>query len=77
MTLDRRMVVPMMAALVVAVAGCDAGIGARAVDYSPQRGYSEDISSSLNRGPTSTKPGMVGTQEPIGAMPWDINQSGH
>ncbi len=57
----------------LALAGCDSG--AREVDYSPQRGISSDISSSLEHGPTATSPGMTGAQEPLGAMPWQIPTS--
>ena len=51
------------------------GDGAREVDYSPQRGYSSDIASALNHGPTASRPGMEGAEEPLGAMPWEIPDS--
>jgi len=58
---------------VVALVGCSTG--AREVDYTPQRAFSADIDASLNHGPTSAKPGMVDSQEPIGAFPWDLGAS--
>jgi hypothetical protein len=61
------------ALLMAALAGCD--IGAREVDYNPQRAISSDIDASLNHGPTASKPGMTTSEEPEGAFPWDLNQS--
>ena len=60
------------AAIPLALAGCS--LGARQADYSPQRDYSADIAAALNHGPTSAEPGIVGREEPIGALPWDIGQ---
>jgi len=57
----------------LALGGCD--IGGREVDQSPQRNYSADINAALNHGPTSSKPGMNTTGEPIGAMPWEMGNS--
>ena len=54
----------------LAIGGCDTG--ARDVEQSPQRNYSADINAALNHGPTSGKPGMNTTGEPLGAMPWEI-----
>ncbi len=71
MNLDRFALAAFLA--VLALGGCDTG--ARQVDYSQQRAISSDISNSLDRGPTAGKPGMMGIQEPLGAMPWEINQS--
>ncbi|HUK59294.1 MAG TPA: hypothetical protein VLV50_08690 [Stellaceae bacterium] len=71
MRIDRLGLVVLLGGLMLA--GC-AG-GAREVDYSQQRGISSDISSSLEHGPTASKPGMVGEQEPLGAMPWQIPTS--
>ena len=53
-----------------ALAGCG---GAPDSEYSQQRGISSDISASLSHGPTSGKPGMMGSGEPLGAMPWQIH----
>lgn len=58
-------------AVALALCGCSTGAG----DYSQQRGISSDISSSLDRGPTAGHPGMMGSEEPIGAMPWTIPQN--
>jgi tRNA G37 N-methylase TrmD len=58
---------------VLALGGCDTG--AREVELSPQRNYSADINAALNHGPTTGKPGMVSTGEPLGAMPWEIGNS--
>ena len=66
-----------IAMLGAAVAGCS--IGAREVDYSPQRGYSADINAALDHGPTATQPGVSERGEPIGAVPWqahDANPNG-
>jgi hypothetical protein len=71
MNWDRTTLAAIIAAL--ALVGCDSG--AREVDYSPQRNFTADIDASLNHGPTSSKPGMVGAQEPIGALPWEIGGS--
>jgi hypothetical protein len=71
MRFDRVEVIVLLGGL--ALAGC--GTGAREVDYTPQRGISSDISSSLDHGPTATSPGMMGAQEPLGAKPWQIPAS--
>jgi hypothetical protein len=71
MSCDRKTLAAMIG--VLALLGCSTG--AREVDYSPQRAYSSDIDSSLNHGPTSSKPGMVDSEEPTGAFPWDIGSS--
>jgi hypothetical protein len=53
------------------LAGCGGGAGT--VNLTPQRQISSDISASMGRGgPTAAKPGMLGTQEPVGAFPWEI-----
>jgi hypothetical protein len=62
-------------ALAVALALCGCGTNAHDVDYSQQRGISSDISSSLDHGPTAGHPGMMGSEEPIGAFPWTIPQN--
>ena len=71
MKLDRKALAAIIGTLLLV--GC--GTGAREVDYSPQRGYSADIDASLNHGPTSSKPGMLGSMEPVGAFPWDMGNS--
>jgi hypothetical protein len=50
--------------------GCS---GAADSDYSQQRGISSDISASLSHGPTAAKPGMMGSGEPLGALPWELH----
>ena len=62
-------------AAALALGGCAGDIGAREIDRSPQRDYSADINASLHHGPTASKPGMIGTEEPLGAFPWDIGGS--
>lgn len=71
MNWDRKTLAAIMAILLLV--GCDTG--AREVDYSPQRAYSADIDASRDHGPTSLKPGMLGSEEPVGAFPWDIGNS--
>ena len=68
---DRRTLAAIMSALLLT--GC--GTGAREVDYSPQRSYSADIDASRDHGPTSSKPGMLDSQEPVGAFPWEMGNS--
>lgn len=58
----------LMAVMATALAACD--IGARDVDYTPQRAYSADIDAALNHGPTAANPGIMAREEPIGAIPW-------
>ncbi|HUB96216.1 MAG TPA: hypothetical protein VL993_09880 [Stellaceae bacterium] len=57
----------------IALVGCD--MGARDVDYNPQRAISSDIDASLSTGPTSSNPGMNSANEPEGVFPWQIGQS--
>ena len=64
-----------LAALIAAVTLGGCNWGAREVDLSPQRNYSADINAALNHGPTSGKPGMTTTGEPLGALPWEIGSS--
>lgn len=54
------------------LAGC--AFGAREVEFPPERAYSADIAASLNHGPTAAEPGIVGSQEPLGALPWQIGE---
>lgn len=61
-------------AILAACAVCGCGIGASDVDYNAQRGISTDIAASLYHGPTAAYPGMIGSQEPIGALPWEIGE---
>ena len=68
MNWDRKTLAAIVGALLLV--GCDSS--PHEVDYTPQRAFSADIDASLNHGPTASKPGMVGTQEPIGALPWEI-----
>ena len=58
----------LLAPIATSLAACD--IGAREVDYTPQRAYSADIDAALDHGPTAAHPGMLAREEPIGAMPW-------
>jgi hypothetical protein len=55
-----------------AVAGCT--LGARDIDYSRERGISDDIGAVHDRGPTPLHPGMDLRDEPIGAFPLDLDQ---
>ena len=66
-----RMFFVALAAL--ALAGCEGG--AREVDFTPQRAISSDINASLDHGPTAARPGMISSEEPQGAFPWDIGES--
>ncbi|HXQ53639.1 MAG TPA: hypothetical protein VN802_21280 [Stellaceae bacterium] len=69
MTIDGRMFAAMLGAL--ALLGCS---GAPLGDTNTQqRGISTDIDASLNHGPTAGRPGMIGSQEPVGAFPWEIS----
>ena len=56
----------------LALAACDGG--ARSVDYPPERATSSDIGATLNTGPTAAHPGITSSGEPIGALPWEINE---
>lgn len=58
----------LLAVMMAALAGCD--IGAREVDFTPQRNISADIAAALDRGPTASHPGIAAREEPIGAIPW-------
>jgi hypothetical protein len=71
MNWERKVLAALAGALLLV--GCD--IGARQVDYSPQRAFTADIDASLHHGPTASKPGMLGTEEPMGALPWELGGS--
>jgi hypothetical protein len=58
---------PLLAAALIALAAC--GLGARDVDYSRDRGISDDISATHDRGPTPLRPGEAQRDEPLGAYP--------
>ena len=62
----------LIAMVAAALAGCS--VGARDIDYSPQRAYSADIDAALNHGPTAAQPGQVAREEPIGAIPYASNE---
>jgi hypothetical protein len=64
-----------LAAIIAAMALTGCVNAASDADYSQQRGISADITGTLNKGPTASKPGMEGVQEPIGALPWESSSS--
>ena len=65
-----RVGLPVLALLLVA--GC--ANGARDVDYTPDRGISADIDATHARGSTDINPGVTETGEPLGAIPWQIDE---
>lgn len=69
-----RSILALVAAVLSLAAGCD--IGAREVDYRPSRGISADIAASHATGATSTIRGRTTEGEPVGAIPWQADQSG-
>ncbi|HLJ62732.1 MAG TPA: hypothetical protein VKT70_01410 [Stellaceae bacterium] len=48
--------------------------GAREVDYSRDRTISQDIESTHNQGPVSATPGLNLRHEPLGAIPWVLDE---
>ena len=62
--------VAMLAAVALGLGACT--LGARDVDYSRDRGISDDISAVYNNGPTALQPGKQARDEPVGAYPWEI-----
>ena len=75
MTIDGKLFAVLMGALALAGCGGDGGTVGMAENPS-QRGINADISASLDHGPTASRPGMIGSEEPIGVMPWQINSRG-
>jgi hypothetical protein len=62
----------LVACVLMSASGC--GQGAHDVDYSPSRGISADISATHDTGPTSSTRGVTTSGEPIGAIPWQLDQ---
>jgi len=58
--------------LIVGATAVLAACAGDAIDYSPQRGISEDIDAAYDNGPTSLNPGEDPRDEPEGAYPWRI-----
>jgi hypothetical protein len=58
----------------VLLAGCASSGGARDVDYTQERGISADIAASHATGPGSLDRGETFEGEPIGAMPWTLDE---
>jgi hypothetical protein len=67
-----RSAVVVLGGVALLALGCTRG--ARDVDYSRERAISSDIGATLNRGSTAVQPGVTSRSEPIGAIPWEINQ---
>jgi hypothetical protein len=65
-----RIAMPLLALLLAA--GC--AEGARDVDYPPERGISADIGAAHSRGSGSLNPGVTERSEPLGALPWQLNE---
>jgi hypothetical protein len=63
---------PLLAAAFIGLAAC--ALGARDVDYSRDRGISDDISATHERGPTPIQPGGARRDEPVGALPWQLDE---
>jgi hypothetical protein len=72
MTIDGKAFAALLGALALLGCGSDNGTVGMA-DNPSQRGISADISASLDHGPTAVRPGMIGSEEPVGAFPWQIN----
>jgi hypothetical protein len=63
----------LMAALVL-LAACASSGGARDVDYTQERGISADIAATHAEGASSLDRGETVTGEPLGAMPWTLDE---
>jgi hypothetical protein len=61
-----------LAAIVTAiVAGCT--LGARDIDYSPQRAISDDIYATHQTSPRLLQHGQIEHDEPADAFPWELD----
>jgi hypothetical protein len=63
----------MLAVAALTLQAC--GSGARDIEYSQNRAISGDIGATFNKGPSSTSPGIQQRDEPLGAIPWQMNES--
>lgn len=61
-------------AAMILLAGCGSTGGARDSDYTQERGISSDIAASHAAGPGSLDRGETYKGEPIGAMPWTLDE---
>lgn len=67
-----RSAVVVLGGAALLVAGC--ARAAQDVDYSRERAISSDIGATLNRGSTAVQPGVTSAGEPIGAIPWEMDE---
>jgi hypothetical protein len=60
--------------LLLLLLGAACSGGARDVDYPRDRGISADIGAAHQRGSTAINPGMTEAGEPLGAIPWQLDE---